>query len=126
MITGYDLDETSKPEFCKVCTEAKMSQKPFPKVSTGEKAIAYGDKVVCGLWGPARVKALSGEHYMMNFQDKYTHEENVKFLKHKSEAFDNYRDYEAWVKAQRKVTTIKVFGTDHGGEFIDKESKAYL
>ena len=53
MITGYDLDETSKPEFCKSCTEAKMSWKPFPKISTGEKAKTYGDKVVCNLWGPA-------------------------------------------------------------------------
>ena len=49
MITGYELDENSVPEFCKPCIEAKMPRKLFPKVSTAPKAETYGEKVVCDL-----------------------------------------------------------------------------
>ena len=97
MVTGYDLDENSVSEFCKACIKAKMSQKPFPKVSTGEKAQAYGDKVVCDLWEPAKVKALTGECYTMNFQDKYTHEE--------CKATSKMRAYQATQRLGRSYNT---------------------
>ena len=51
----------------------------------------------------------------MNFQDKYTHEEKVAFLKHKSEVFDNYLDYESWIKVQRNAKAIKTFYQDRAG-----------
>jgi hypothetical protein len=43
----------------------------------------------------------------------------------KSEAFENYKDYEAWVRVQRGGK-ICIFGCDRGGEFTSKMFTQYL
>ena len=45
MITGINLDMSSKAEFCESCMKAKATRKPFPKESKTEYK-TYGDKVV--------------------------------------------------------------------------------
>ena len=45
MVTGINLDEMSKAEFCETCVKAKATRKPFPKESKTEFK-AYGNKIV--------------------------------------------------------------------------------
>jgi Reverse transcriptase (RNA-dependent DNA polymerase) len=118
MVEGIDLDLASKPDFCDVCVKAKAACKPFPKMSLYE-AKAYGEKVVSDIWGPAPVTSLGGKDYSLCFLDLYSHEERIYFLKHKSEAFEIYKVYEAWVRVQRNAV-IKILGTDRAGEFTSK------
>ena len=40
-ITGIDLDESSKPEFCEACVNAKSARQPFPQESETQ-AEKYG------------------------------------------------------------------------------------
>jgi hypothetical protein len=127
MITGINLDMSSKAEFCESCIKAKAStRKSFPKESKSEYK-TYGDKVVSDIWGPAPVKLLGGKHYYQLFMDLSSHEleEHVYFLKQKSEAFDHYKKYEAWVKVQRHGR-IAIFGSDRGSEFTSKEFSNHL
>ena len=124
-VEGIELDEDSKPEFCTTCVQAKATRKPFPKLSTSERAKRYGEKVVSDLWGPSPVKSLGGKEYSICFQDQYTHEEKIYFSAEKSEAFSCYKKYEAWVKTQCKGC-IETLGTDHGGEFMSKEFSTHL
>ena len=118
MITGIDLDMNSKPEFCEPYIKAKATRKHFPKKSD-TKYENYGDKIVADTWGPAPVESLGRNKYHQIFQDLSSHEERVYFSRQKSAGFDNYKKYEAWVKNQRGAT-IKIFGTDRGGEFTSK------
>jgi len=62
-ITGIDLDDSSKPEFCEACAKAKSARQPFPKESQ-TRAEKYGDRVHWDLWGPASVKSLNGHSYV--------------------------------------------------------------
>ena len=55
MITGINLDMSSKAEFCETCIKAKAICKSFPKESKSEYD-TYGDKVVSDVWGQAKVK----------------------------------------------------------------------
>ena len=41
-ITGIDLDESSKPDFCKACVKAKFTRQPFQQVSETQ-AEKYGE-----------------------------------------------------------------------------------
>ena len=124
MVVGINLDMTSKPDFCETCVKAKAPRKPFPKESKMEYK-AYSDKVITDVWGPALVKSLGGKDYFLLFQDLYSHEERIYFLKHKSEVFEHYKKYEAWLKVQRKGRII-ILGCDRGGEFTSKEFNDHL
>ena len=61
----------------------------------------------------------------MLFQDLYSHEERIYFLKQKSEVFEHYKKYEAWVKVQRNGR-IGILECDRGGEFMVKEFTEHL
>jgi hypothetical protein len=124
MVTGINLDMSSKSDFCQSCIKAKATRKPFPKESKSEYN-AYGDKVVTDVWGPAPVKSLGGKSYYLLFVDLSSHEERVYFLKHKSEAFNDYKKYEACVNVQRRGRIAKL-GCDRGGEFTSKEFTNHL
>jgi hypothetical protein len=124
-VTGIDLDMDSKPEPCHQCIEAKATALPFPKMSTSNRAKKYGDKIVADLWGPADTASIKGRKYYLAFQDVYSHETRVYFLHRKSDAFESYKIYEAWVKLQRGAQ-IKIFGTDQGGEFTSAAFTKYL
>jgi hypothetical protein len=124
-VTGIELDMNSKPEFCPTCIKAKAPRKPFPKASLKTGITEYGSKVSADVWGPAQVQSLGGSKYSLCYIDLHTHEEKVHFLKKKSEAFNSYKRYEAWVKVQRNAF-IKIFGSDRGGEFTSKEFNEHL
>jgi hypothetical protein len=124
MVTGIDLDFDSKPDFFKACVKAKMMRKPFPKWSE-TKYTKYGDKVISDTWGPAPVESLGGKKYFQIYQDLSSHKECIYFNKKKSEGFDNYKKYEAWVKTQWNAA-IKVFSCDCGGEFTSKAFNDHL
>jgi len=104
MVTGIELDMDSKPEYCESCTRAKATRKPFPKKSKSARRTVYGGKVV-------------GD----TFQDRHSHEERAYFMRKKSEALDKYKEFEAWVKVQRKHH-IEIFGSDGGGEFKSSQN----
>ena len=124
MVTGIKLDMSSKPGFCEICVKAKAARKPFPKESITEYR-TYGEKVVADVWGPAPVKSIGGKEYYLLFKDLFSHEERIYFLKQKSEVFDHYKKYKAWVKVQRGGQII-VLGCDRGGEFTGRISPITL
>jgi hypothetical protein len=119
MVTGINLDLLSKPEFCEPCIKAKATRKSFPKESKTEYK-AYGDKVVADVWGPAPVKSIGGKEYYLLFQDLFSHEERIYFIKQKSEVFEHYKKYEAWLKVQRNGR-VGILGCDRGGEFTSQK-----
>ena len=53
------------------------------------------------VWGPAPVRSIGGKEYYVLFQDLFSHEERIYFLARKSEVFNHYKKYEAWLKVQR-------------------------
>lgn len=126
MVDGINVDMSTSVGFCEPCVQAKAARHPFPKHSNNSDAKAYGDKVVADVWGPAEVKSLGGAMYSSNFEDIWSREERVYFQRAKSDTFESYKDYEAWVKVQRAVKHIKIFGSDQGGEFTSEAFRKYL
>lgn len=124
MVTGIDLDMSSKPRFCETCVKAKATQKPFPKESVTEHK-TYGDKVIADIWGPVPIKSIRGKEYYLLFEDLFSCEERIYFLKQKSEVFDHYKKYEAWLRVQRGGT-ICILGCDRGGNFTSQEFTEHL
>jgi len=119
-VEGVDLDSSPVPMFCEACVRGKAHRKVFPKVSNTTYT-RHGEKVVTDLWSPAQVQSLGGHSYAHMFEDLYSREPRVTFLKLKSEAFESYKLYETWVKVHRNTSGIACLGSDRGGEFLDGE-----
>ena len=114
-ITGIELDNSSKPEFCKPCAQAKSARQPFPKESHTRSA-KYGKRVHWDLWGPASVKSLNVHSYLAARIDDATREIMLYFQKSKSETFKSYKRDEAYIETQTG-NHIKVMRSDRGGKF---------
>ena len=71
------------------------------------------------------MKSIGGKEYYLLFQDLFSHEERIYFLKQKSDIFEHYKKYEAWVKVQRGGR-VAILGCDRGGEFTSNNFTKYL
>ena len=67
-VTGIKLDETTQPEFCKACMQAKLHCKPFPK-KTKNHMKKFGKQIHSDLWGPAMVESICHNKYSIDFID---------------------------------------------------------
>ena len=72
--------------------------------------------------GPMPVESLK---YFVTFIDDYSHCCMVFFLKHKSEVFEKFKEFEA-ITTNDSGCKIGRFRTDNGGEYISSEFEEYL
>jgi len=120
-VTGIRLE----PFFCESCVYAKATQKPILKTHKSEHAMKFGDEVYSNLWGPASIKTKGGRRYYITFTDDMSQLTHLYLLRLKSEAFEAYKQYEAWC-AMHLGVAIKILHSDHGGEYLDKGFTLYL
>ena len=88
-------DVESGLNFCESCTKGKMHKLPItpnaiPISTTRKLQIVHGD-----LCGPMESVSLGGNKYFVTFIDDLTRCSKVYFLKHKSEVFEAFKQYEA-------------------------------
>ena len=126
-VTGVRLEPTPSgdPFFCESCVYAKATRKPVPKVREGERATKFGDEVHSDLWGPAPIETKGGRKYYITFTDDMSRLTHLYLLRLKSEAFEAFKQYEAWCMTHLGVA-IKVLHSDRGGEYMDKSFILYL
>jgi hypothetical protein len=126
-VTGVRLEATSSgdPFFCESCVYAKATRKAIPKAREGERADVFAGEVHSDLWGPAPVETKGKKRYYITFTDDKTRLTNIYLLAKKNDAFDSYKDYEAWCQTQLNVP-VKILHSDRGGEYLGKEFILHL
>jgi hypothetical protein len=125
-VTGVKLDVSGgEPTFCESCIYAKSTRKPVSKVREGERAKEFGDEVHSDLWGPAPIATLGGRKYYITFTDDNTRLTHLYLLRLKSDAFESYKQYEAWCRTHHNAS-VKCLHSDRGGEYLGKEFVLYL
>ena len=75
--------------------------------------------------GPMQRQSLEGNKYIITFIDDYSHCCAVYLLKHKSEAFEKFKEFKAAVvnATGEKIGTLR---TDNAGEYLSSEFENYL
>lgn len=106
-------------EFCEGCVFGKQSRPAFP---SGEswRASTCLELVHADLCGPMSIDSLGGSRYFLLFVDDFSRMNWVYFLKKKSEAFEHFKKFKAFVEKQSDCH-IKTLRTDRGGEFVSEE-----
>ena len=108
---------------CESCLEGKMTKRPFK--AKGNRATIQLELVHTDVCGPMSVQARGGYEYFITFIDDYSRYGYVYLMRHKSEAFDKFREYKAEAEKQLGVH-IKQLRSDRGGEYLSGEFKSYL
>jgi hypothetical protein len=128
MVDGVKLVDANAPATdCEPCARSKAAEKSFPKESSTPRMTEYGGRIHSDVWGHAPVKSIGGREYMLTFTDEHMHEVTIYFMAvgKKSDAFENYKIFEAWVSIHRQAK-IKILCTDCGGEYALNTFKNYL
>ena len=107
---------------CEGCEKGTSKRLLFP--SSRSRALKPLDLVHSNL-DEMPVLSISGYKYTATYLDDHSLFGVILYLKNKSEEFNAFKTYKAWAERQLG-TKLKCKRTDHGGEFMSKEQKAYL
>ena len=125
-ITGITLDDAhATMGTCDSCEYAKTTRKPIRKLRDPPRREKLSDEVHMDLWAPSPVQTSVHSHYYVSFTDDYTQFTKLYLLKLKSDTFDSYQAYEAWLSTQHDMK-IKRLRSDRGGEYMSEEFTKYL
>ncbi|KAJ3473654.1 hypothetical protein NLI96_g12893 [Meripilus lineatus] len=125
LVTGIKLDSKSIPSFCTGCAQGKQTREPFPQERSSERAKAYGDLIHTDVWGPAPTESLGHKSYYVTFTDDHSRETTCYLMRNKSEAFEKYKVFEAWVETQ-KGQRVRALRSDRGGEYMSNAFTDHL
>ena len=125
-VTGITLNEAHKSMgTCDSCEYAKLTCKPIGKLCDPLRQSNLGDEVHTDLWGPSPVQSGGHSRYYASFTNDYTRYTQLYLQKAKSDMFDSYQAFEAWLSTQFN-TKVKCLRSDRGGEYLSAEFTKYL
>lgn len=90
--------KTSIP--CDSCVYGKVTRIPIVKLHESGHAQHIGNEIHTDVWGPARTVTKKGQRYYVTFTDDYSRWTHIEFLRQKSEVFEAYKCFEAWLETQ--------------------------
>ena len=100
-----------------------MTKSPFS--GHGERAADLLGLVHTDVCGPMSTQAMGGFSYFITFIDDRSRFGYVYLMKHKSEAFEKFKEYKHEVEKQTKHSIITL-RSDRGGEYLNGEFLDYL
>lgn len=119
-VTGIKVDNYDS-SLCECCVLGKQYKLPFNKNIRVKKA-KIGDLIHADLCGPMPTDSVGGSKYFLLLKDDHSCFRTVYFLKHKSDTFECFKEYET-AFCNKFGYHIKTFRCDNGTEFCNKEMK---
>lgn len=120
ILEPFDLEDYGK---CESCLLGKMTKQPFSKV--GERANELLGLIHTDVCGPMSTNARGGFSYFITFTDDFSRYGYVYLMKHKSESFDKFKEFQSEVENQLGKK-IKALRSDRGGEYLSYEFDDHL
>ena len=121
LVHGFLPDPRSAKSDCVPCTQAKLAHTPFPSTATHTSAV--GKVTHIDLWGKYAVHSIHGNQYYILFVDDYSRYVTVNFLKSKTQATQNVRDYLTHLIA-RDIAPLAI-RVDRGTEFVNEDLRTW-
>src|SRR3954466_10283713 len=108
---------------CEPCLMGKMTKTPFS--GTVERATDLLEIIHTDVCGPMNVEAHGGYRYFLTFTDDLSRYGYIYLMKHKSETFDKFKEFQSEVENDRNKK-IKFLRSDRGGEYLSYEFGLHL
>src|SRR4051812_37375628 len=110
-------------ERCEACLMGKMTKTPFSDMM--EQATDLLEIIHTDVCGPMSVASRGGYRYVLTFTDDLSRYGYIYFMKHKSETFEKFKEFQSEVENQRNKKT-KFLRSDRGGEYLSYEFGEHL
>ena len=107
------MDLKFHDEKCETCCLAETTKTPVPKQNEN-KASKAGERVFTGVVGPITPSSVDGFPYFVTFIDDYSSHACVKFMRHKNQALQKFKEYIA------ENGTPRILRSDNGTEYTNK------
>jgi len=122
MVQGLPILKNTS-QVCTICMTGKQHRDPFRRNSTwrASKPLQLIHSDICGAINP---ESYSHKRYILTFIDDYSRKMWSYFLHAKSEAFDTFKRFKAFVENATGYSII-CLRTDRGGEFTSSEFNDY-
>ncbi|KAJ9556020.1 hypothetical protein OSB04_010634 [Centaurea solstitialis] len=122
-VISFDLLVDQDPLIIVNLVYGKMTKQPFNK--DNERANELLGIIHTDVCGPFSHVARGGYRYFITFTDDFSRYGYVYLIRHKSEAFERFKEFQNEVQNQldRK---IKFLRSDRGGEYLSQEFENYL
>ncbi|KAJ9547497.1 hypothetical protein OSB04_020040 [Centaurea solstitialis] len=108
---------------CESCLSGKMTKQPFNKAN--ERANELLGIIHTDVCGPFSHEARGGYRYFITFTDDFSRYSYVYLIRHKSEAFERFKEFQNVVQNQLD-RMIKFLWSDRGGEYLSQEFNNHL
>ncbi|KAJ9541430.1 hypothetical protein OSB04_027936 [Centaurea solstitialis] len=108
---------------CESCLSGKMTKQPFNKEN--ERATDLLEIIHTDVCGPFSHVARGGYRYFITFTDDSSRYGYVYLMRHKSESFERFREFQNEVQNQLG-RRIKFLRSDHRGEYLSDEFDNHL
>ncbi|KAJ9566249.1 hypothetical protein OSB04_002215 [Centaurea solstitialis] len=108
---------------CESCLSGKMTKQPFN--NENERATDLLKIIHTDVCGPFSHVARGGYRYFITFTDNFSRYGYVYLMRHKSESFDRFKEFQNEVQNQLDKR-IKFLRSDRGGEYLSDEFDNYL
>ncbi|CAK9821232.1 Retrovirus-related Pol polyprotein from transposon TNT 1-94 [Anthophora plagiata] len=123
-IDGMENDNGINKLFCEGCVMGKQSRRPHPSMRI-ENNYGPGEKIHTDVCGPVNISSPSNTRFFLLFKDENTSFRKVYFLSHKTEVFEKFKEFEAFVSTQTGKK-IKVLHSDNGSEYTCSRLQKFL
>ena len=107
------IDLKLHDEKCETCCLAKITKTPVAKQKEN-KASKARERVFTDVVGPIAPSSVDGFRYFVTFIDDYSSHACVKFMRHKNEALQNFKEYIA------ENGTPRILRSDNGTKYTNK------
>jgi len=124
LVNGISLSENKK-FFCESCQYGKQHRLPFKSKNVHNRHRKVGEFIHTDVCGPMSEASVGGSKYFLLFKDDKSGFRYVYFLKHKSETFNKFKEYEQLV-FNKFGTRIKTVRADNGTEYYNKNMSNYF
>ena len=103
---------------CEPCLMGKMTKTPFS--GTMERATDLLEIIHTDVCGPMNIEARDRYHYFLIFTDDLSRYEYIYLMKHKSETFEKFKEFQSEVKNHHNKK-IKFLRSDRREEYLSYE-----
>src|SRR5215216_5022953 len=110
-------------ERCEACLMGKMTKTPFSGIM--ERATDLLEIIHTDVCGPMSVASRGGYRYVLTFTDDLSRYGYIYIMKHKSETFEKFKEFQSEVENQRNKK-IKFLRSDRGGEYLSYDFGLHL
>ena len=114
VVKGMNVTKTKSPAICEACMMGKSHRQISHTAAERTKellALVHSDVL-----GPVQTQSHQGKQYYISFIDDYSQYRFIYFLRHKSEVFETFKQWQTLVENQLGKR-IQAFRSDGGGEF---------